>query len=101
MLPVVFAYRHLPPPPNTLLAVPMCAAPKDSMFMKRPCDGATRWHSDLHMAPLDTNDMVTAWVPLGPVPAQVQGLFNARSACIFKPGKLSLVGALDQRTWMG
>ena len=46
---------------------------QDSMFLKRPNDGATRWHSDLHMAPFDTNAMVTAWIPLDPVPAQDEG----------------------------
>ena len=25
---------------------------------------ATNWHSDLNMAPLDTNDMLTAWIPI-------------------------------------
>ena len=32
--------------------------------MKRQGDGPTHWHSDLGMAPLDTNDFVTMWLPL-------------------------------------
>jgi ectoine hydroxylase-related dioxygenase (phytanoyl-CoA dioxygenase family) len=38
------------------------------MFLKRVGDGSTRWHSDLHMAPFDTNSMVTVWVPFDAVP---------------------------------
>ena len=34
---------------------------QDSIFEKRPGDEATNWHSDLHTAPFDTNDMITAW----------------------------------------
>ena len=56
---------------------------QDSLFLKRPGDGETHWHSDLAMAPLDTNDFVTVWLPLQPVPAPEQGgsglLFASRS----------------------
>ncbi len=41
---------------------------QDSLFVKRPGDGETHWHSDLAMAPLDTNQFVTAWIPLDPIP---------------------------------
>ena len=41
-----------------------------SLFQKRPGDGPTRWHADLAMAPLDTNDFVTCWLPLQPVRAR-------------------------------
>ena len=43
------------------------------MFLKRVGDGATRWHSDLHMAPFDTNHMVTVWIPFDAVPHADQG----------------------------
>jgi ectoine hydroxylase-related dioxygenase (phytanoyl-CoA dioxygenase family) len=34
-------------------------------FVKEPGKhGQTNWHSDLRMAPFDTNDFLTAWVPL-------------------------------------
>jgi hypothetical protein len=50
--------------------------------VKRPLDGPTHWHSDLAMAPLDTNAFVTAWLPLQPVPAEKDG----GSALIFATG---------------
>lgn len=37
-------------------------------FVKEPGNGETRWHSDLNTAPFDTNDMVTFWIALTPVP---------------------------------
>eukprot|EP00741_Cyanophora_paradoxa_P024747 tig00000293_g23891.t1 len=56
---------------------------QDSMFLKRPGDGPTNWHSDLTMAPFDTNDVVTAWIPLTPVPKPSEGgtqlVYAARS----------------------
>jgi ectoine hydroxylase-related dioxygenase (phytanoyl-CoA dioxygenase family) len=55
---------------------------QDSLFVKRPLDGPTHWHSDLAMAPLDTNAFVTAWLPLQPVPAEKDG----GSALIFATG---------------
>ena len=41
--------------------------------MKRVGDGETHWHADLAMAPLDTNALVTCWIPLQPVPAEASG----------------------------
>ena len=46
---------------------------QDSLFVKRPGDGPTEWHSDLNMAPFDTNDMVTCWIPLQPIPPSDEG----------------------------
>ncbi|EFJ47584.1 hypothetical protein VOLCADRAFT_91857 [Volvox carteri f. nagariensis] len=40
---------------------------QDCLFLKEPGFAETNWHSDLRMAPLDTNDFVTAWIPLRPV----------------------------------
>eukprot|EP00775_Hariotina_reticulata_P001462 gene1462-1804_t len=40
---------------------------QDCVFLKQPGFAETNWHSDLRMAPLDTNDFVTAWIPLRPV----------------------------------
>ncbi|CAG9466696.1 unnamed protein product [Pedinophyceae sp. YPF-701] len=37
---------------------------QDCLFLKKPGFGATNWHSDLRMAPLDTHKLVTAWIPL-------------------------------------
>jgi hypothetical protein len=56
---------------------------QDSTFVKRCGDGPTNWHSDLNMAPFDTNDMVTAWLPLMPVASYEEGgsglIFASRS----------------------
>lgn len=46
---------------------------QDSLFVKRPGDDATAWHSDLNMVPLDTNDYITCWIPLHAVPAGEDG----------------------------
>ena len=46
---------------------------QDSLFVKRVGDGQTHWHADLAMAPLDTNNLVTCWLPLQPVPAEGGG----------------------------
>ena len=46
---------------------------QDSLFVKRPGDGETHWHSDLAMSPLDTNQFVTCWLPLQDVPAEKDG----------------------------
>ena len=32
--------------------------------LQKPGFHVTNWHSDLRMTPLDTNDFVTAWIPL-------------------------------------
>ena len=34
------------------------------VVLQEPGYSDTNWHSDLRMAPLDTNDFVTAWIPL-------------------------------------
>jgi ectoine hydroxylase-related dioxygenase (phytanoyl-CoA dioxygenase family) len=34
------------------------------LFVKEPGMAETNWHSDLAMAPLDTNAFITAWMPL-------------------------------------
>eukprot|EP00667_Euglena_gracilis_P012075 EG_transcript_12370 len=56
-----------------LLDVPAVRLYQDSVFVKRSGDGPTEWHSDLNMAPFDTNAFVTCWVPLQPVPAAYDG----------------------------
>ena len=43
-----------------LLGVERVRLYQDSMFLKRPGDGPTRWHSDLHMAPFDTSRILLA-----------------------------------------
>lgn len=46
---------------------------QDSLFVKRAGDGPTHWHSDLAMAPLDTNAFLTVWLPLQPIPSDAKG----------------------------
>jgi hypothetical protein len=47
---------------------------QDSLFWKRPGDGPTPWHTDARMAPFDTTNIVTLWIPLQPVPKGGTGL---------------------------
>jgi ectoine hydroxylase-related dioxygenase (phytanoyl-CoA dioxygenase family) len=56
-----------------LLGVPSVRLYQDSLFVKRSGDGPTMWHSDLNMAPFDSNDFVTCWIPLQKVPPQEEG----------------------------
>lgn len=56
-----------------LLDVPAVRLYQDSLFVKRPGDGPTEWHSDLNMAPLDTNAYITCWIPLHDVPCGEDG----------------------------
>ncbi|GIL75969.1 hypothetical protein Vretimale_5627 [Volvox reticuliferus] len=52
---------------SQLLAARRVRVYQDCLFLKEPGFAETNWHSDLRMAPLDTNDFVTAWIPLRPV----------------------------------
>mmetsp|Transcript_12949 Transcript_12949/g.23457 ORF Transcript_12949/g.23457 Transcript_12949/m.23457 type:complete len:444 (-) Transcript_12949:41-1372(-) len=48
---------------------------QDSLFYKRQLtDGPTPWHSDARMAPFDTSNMITFWIPLQPIPKHGTGL---------------------------
>lgn len=40
---------------------------QDCIFLKEVGYSETNWHSDLRMAPFDTNRLVTAWIPMRPV----------------------------------
>merc|ERR1712008_192532 len=53
-----------------LLGAPRVRLYQDALFMKHPWHGATRWHSDLGLAPFDTNAFITIWLALTPVPAK-------------------------------
>lgn len=56
-----------------LLGVPAVRLYQDALFVKRPGHGPTQWHSDLGLAPFDTNHFITAWVALTPVPDAAAG----------------------------
>eukprot|EP00930_Biecheleria_cincta_P101255 TRINITY_DN92886_c0_g1_i1.p1 TRINITY_DN92886_c0_g1~~TRINITY_DN92886_c0_g1_i1.p1 ORF type:complete len:408 (+),score=42.64 TRINITY_DN92886_c0_g1_i1:184-1224(+) len=53
---------------SQLLGVPRLRLYQDALFVKRPGDGPTSWHSDLGLAPFDTNSFVTIWITLTQVP---------------------------------
>lgn len=56
-----------------LLGVPRVRLYQDSTFLKRDGDGPTLWHSDLAMAPFNSNGLVTMWMPLTEVPPEEEG----------------------------
>ena len=43
----------------------------DNVLAKQAGCGRTPWHFDDHHFPLDTNDVVTAWVPAQPTPIEM------------------------------
>ena len=64
-----------------LLGAPRLRLYQDCVFVKQPGFGATNWHSDLRMAPLDTNALATAWIPLRPIQACTPGSCSSVHAC--------------------
>lgn len=46
-----------------LLGVKRLRLYQDCLFRKEPGYSETNWHSDLRMAPFDTNHALTAWIP--------------------------------------
>jgi ectoine hydroxylase-related dioxygenase (phytanoyl-CoA dioxygenase family) len=58
---------------------------QDALFWKRAGDGATPWHTDARMAPFDTSNMITFWIPLQPIPKKggTALVFVPKSHCDF------------------
>ncbi len=54
-----------------LLGVPAVRLYHDNVLAKQAGCGRTPWHYDDHHFPLDTNDVVTAWVPAQPTPLEM------------------------------
>ena len=54
-----------------LLGVPAVRLYHDNVLAKQAGCGRTPWHFDDHHFPLDTNDVVTAWVPAQPIPLEM------------------------------
>ncbi len=54
-----------------LLGVPAVRLYHDNVLAKQAGCGRTPWHFDDHHFPLDTNDVVTAWVPAQPTPIEM------------------------------
>ena len=46
---------------------------------------ATNWHSDLNMAPLDTNDMLTAWIPIHDLGGAQGGGWGGGQGALLRP----------------
>lgn len=72
---------------SQLLDIPTVRLYQDSLFHKRFEDGPTPWHSDARMAPFDTSNMITFWIPLDDIPSIEDGgtglLFVDKSHCDF------------------
>jgi ectoine hydroxylase-related dioxygenase (phytanoyl-CoA dioxygenase family) len=58
---------------STLLDVPTVRLYQDAIFWKRVKDGPTPWHVDAKMAPFDTSNMITFWIPLDKIPHPKDG----------------------------
>ena len=54
-----------------LLGVQAIRLYHDNVLAKQAGCGRTPWHFDDHHFPLDTNDVVTAWVPAQPTPVEM------------------------------
>jgi ectoine hydroxylase-related dioxygenase (phytanoyl-CoA dioxygenase family) len=52
----------------------------DNVLSKEPGAGRTPWHYDAHHFPLDSPDVLTAWIPLQPTPREMGPLAFARGA---------------------
>ncbi len=50
----------------------------DNLLSKEPGSGRTPWHYDDHHFPLETNDVVTAWIPGQQIPREMGPLAFAR-----------------------
>ncbi|MEM6731801.1 MAG: phytanoyl-CoA dioxygenase family protein [Myxococcota bacterium] len=50
----------------------------DNILSKEPGCGRTPWHYDATHFPLDTDDVVTAWIPAQPIPREMGPLAFAR-----------------------
>ena len=60
-----------------LLGVPRVQLYHDQALFKEPQGGATPWHQDQYYWPLDTQDTITLWMPLAPVPPEIGGMHFA------------------------
>lgn len=52
----------------------------DNALSKEPGAGRTPWHYDAHHFPLDSPEVLTAWIPLQPTPREMGPLAFARGA---------------------
>jgi hypothetical protein len=66
-----------------LLSVKSVRLYHDNALSKEPGCGRTPWHYDDHHFPLETNDVVTAWMPAQPIPAAMGPLSFAKPLSAF------------------
>jgi len=66
-----------------LLSVKSVRLYHDNALSKEPGCGRTPWHYDDHHFPLETNDVVTAWIPAQPVPVSMGPLSFAKPLSVF------------------
>lgn len=62
----------------------------DNALSKEPGAGRTPWHYDAHHFPLDSPDVLTAWIPLQPTPREMGPLAFARGTDL-----AALIGGLE------
>ncbi|MGF1508428.1 MAG: phytanoyl-CoA dioxygenase family protein [Myxococcota bacterium] len=67
-----------------LLDVPAVRLYHDNILSKEPGCGRTPWHYDDHHFPLDTHDVVTAWIPAQPIPKDMGPLAFAADIDIYR-----------------
>lgn len=67
-----------------LLDVPAVRLYHDNLLSKEPGCGRTPWHYDDHHFPLDTHDVVTAWIPAQAIPAAMGPLAFARPIDVYR-----------------
>jgi hypothetical protein len=65
---------------GALLGVERVRLYHDNALSKEPRAGRTPWHYDAHHFPLDSADVLTAWIPLQPTPREMGPLAFARGA---------------------
>jgi hypothetical protein len=67
-----------------LLGVPAVRLYHDNVLSKEPGCGRTPWHYDDHHFPLDTHDVVTAWIPAQAIPAAMGPLAFAHPIDVWR-----------------
>ena len=56
----------------------------DNILAKESGCGRTPWHCDDHHFPLNTNDVITVWIPVQPVPREMGPLSFAKPKSVYK-----------------
>ena len=67
-----------------LLGVKSVRLYHDNLLAKEPGCGRTPWHCDDHHFPLDTSDVVTAWIPAQPIPIEMGPLEFAKPLSVLE-----------------